>query len=91
VKRWLLKLVIYLGPLNFVAFIVIDFCIGGDALSGKSENGHFYLGNHGTFTEVSHAVFVYSVCHAYSALFGLVLAAVAAKTWKRRQVQPPLE
>ena len=90
-KDWLLKFVMYLGPLNFAVFLVIDFCIGGDALSGKSGHGHFYLGNHGTFTEVSHAVFVYSLCHAYSALLGLVLASAAAKAWNRRQGQSSLQ
>jgi hypothetical protein len=83
-KDWLLKLVIYLGFLNFAAFVVMDFWIGGTASSGKIVDGRFYVGMHGTFTEVSHAVFVYSTYHTYSALPGFVLALVAARVWKRR-------
>jgi hypothetical protein len=87
-KDWQLKLVIYLGLLNFISFLAIYFLIGGDAPNGKVENGHYYLDQHGTYTEVSHAVFIYSACHAYSALFGLVLVFVAARAWKRRRKLP---
>jgi hypothetical protein len=87
-KDWQLKLVIYLGLLNFITFLVVDFLIGGDAPNGKVENGHYYINQHGTFTEVSHAVFVYSAIHAYSALFGLVLAFAAGRTLRRRQRRP---
>ena len=83
-KDWQLKLVIWLGLLNFVSFLAVDFLIGGDAPNGKIENGHYYLNNHGTYTEVSHTVFVYSAVHAYSAISGLLLAAVAGRIWKRR-------
>jgi len=84
-KDWQLKLVIYLGPLNFISFLAIDFLIGGDAPNGKSENGHYYLNNHGTYTEVSHTIFTYSAVHAYSALIGLVLAFAAARALRRRR------
>ena len=83
-KDGTLKLVVYVGGLNFLAFIVIDVIIGGDALGGKVNHGHYYLNNHGSFTEVSHGVFVYSTYHAYLAMFGLLLAFAAARTLGRR-------
>jgi hypothetical protein len=71
-----LKIVGFLGALNFGAFLAVDFILGGDALNGKVEGGRYYLGNHGTFTEVSHAVFIYSACHACSGIPSLVLAGI---------------
>lgn len=79
----MLRVVTYLGLGNFLAFIVIDIMLGGDALSGHVLNGHYYLGNHGIYTQVSRIVFIYSECHAYSALIGLALAFAAARRWKQ--------
>jgi len=79
-----LKLIGWAGVLNFVAFLASIVLLGGDALGGKIVQGRYYLGNHGTYTEVSHAIFIYSACHAYSALFGLALAGLVGIAWKRR-------
>lgn len=54
--------------LNFVIFCIVGIAIGGDALSGKVVGTHFYLGNHGRFTEVSEAIYTYSLWHARSLL-----------------------
>ena len=67
---------------NFLAFFVISLWLGGTAWNGTVENGKYYLGEHGRFTEVSQRVFRYSRIHAglmvISMLAGLVLL-VAAK------------
>ncbi len=44
--------------LNFLLFMVITQNQGGSALNGKVENGHYYLGEHGHYTEVSQAVYL---------------------------------
>ena len=54
---------------NFVLFIALYFYLGGDALSGKEEHGHFFLGSHGHYTEVSGQVFRYSEVHARSVAY----------------------
>jgi hypothetical protein len=61
--------------LNFVSFFVGAIYLGGDALNGKIENGHFYLANHGKLTEVSEGVYRYSQIHALSVflLIGVVM------------------
>ena len=71
------SILFFTGLLNFAIFGVASFGIGGDALSGRAENGRYYLSNHGTLTETTHAIFVYSQVHAISvcithplALFG---------------------
>ena len=33
----------WLAIVNFAAFTIICFSIGGDALNGKVEDGHYYL------------------------------------------------
>jgi hypothetical protein len=57
--------------LNFIAFVVGTLYLGGDAINGRVEDGHYYLWGkdrhgHGEFTEVNEEVFRYSRWHAYS-------------------------
>lgn len=61
--------------LNFLAAICGMAYLGGDALNGKEENGHFFLSYHGKLTEVSENVFVYSKYHCVSIFIsiGIVL------------------
>lgn len=80
-----LKLLGYAGAVNFLAFLLSYLILGGDALSGKTEQGHYYLGDHGVFTEVSRTIFIYSACHAYSALLGMIAFVWAARKLKVRQ------
>ena len=65
----------YLAIINFVSFLASTIYLGGDALSGKIENGHFFLSSHGRLTEVNEDVFEYSKCHGLSvfAFIGLFL------------------
>lgn len=49
--------------LNFVLFVALSMYLGGDALNGKIQDGHHFLGSHGKYTEVSYEVFTYSKIH----------------------------
>ena len=51
---------------NFTTFFIIGLALGGSALNGKVEQGHYYLGDHGKMTEVSEQVWNYSYCHSVS-------------------------
>jgi hypothetical protein len=55
-----------LAVVNFIAFNAVAMMIGGDALNGKIEGGHFFLSDHGRLTEVSRSVFADSRWHAAS-------------------------
>lgn len=55
-----------LGVLNFVIFVIVAVAIGGDAVNGKAVGGHYYLASHGKLTEVSEAVYTYSLWHVRS-------------------------
>lgn len=72
--------------LNFAAFVVIAIRIGGDAMNGHAAGGHYYLADHGTLTEVSRQVFVYSEIHVISVwvLTALVIPLGLIHAWRRR-------
>jgi hypothetical protein len=75
--------------LNFLAFFSVALYLGGDALSGKVDNGHFYLASHGRYTEVSARVFAYSKWHTYSVWLTHSAALVAACwLWLRDRAAP---
>ncbi len=57
---------IAVGALNF---IVTTFCIiglGGEALSGKVQGSHYYLGYKGHLTQVSKAIYIASSWNDWS-------------------------
>jgi hypothetical protein len=58
--------VFVLAVINFATFISINIYIGGDALNGHMIDGHYFLGSHGRYTEVSRAIWTYSYYHAVS-------------------------
>jgi hypothetical protein len=64
--------------INFILFVFIAIIIGGDALNGHAENGHYFLANHGELTEVNYWVFMYSKIHAYSVFISFPLAILAS-------------
>jgi hypothetical protein len=74
-----------LGILNFLAFVIVAFAIGGDAVNGKMVGGHFYLANHGKLTEVSEAVYTYSLWHVRSVFVTHPLAILTGYLAKMEQ------
>ena len=62
--RRLGMLLVAFGVLNFVAYGVFAFQLGGDAGNGRVEAGRYFLSAHGKDTEVSQAVFeIQQVAH----------------------------
>ena len=64
--RRVLQVGFLVGILNFAVFWIAAVYLGGDAVSGKVVDGHYFLSNHGHLTEVSRAVFTYSQYHVRS-------------------------
>ena len=73
-ERVLLNLVM----LNFALFFGVALALGGDAVNGTVRDGHYYLMNHGKYTEVSRAVFRYSMVHTISVFVSFPLAWIAS-------------
>lgn len=74
---------------NFVTFFVIAIRIGGDAMNGHEAGGRYYLADHGTLTEVSRQVFLYSEIHFISVwvLTALVIPLGLIHAWRTRHDQ----
>jgi hypothetical protein len=59
---------VIVGFLNFFWFMGESTALGGDGLNGYTRDGKFFLGSHGTYTEVSEAVWTWSRLHGASVL-----------------------
>jgi hypothetical protein len=64
--HWLGVLLFFGGVLNFVAFWHVSVSIGGNAVSGKVEDGRYFVSSRGRLTEVSEATWRYSYAHKAS-------------------------
>lgn len=82
--------------LNFAIFLGIAIYLGGDAVNGKRQNGHFYLygvrtvnGNK-IYTEVSRPVYDYSKFHVLATMaswpFVMAAAYIRNRLNPRRKV-----
>ena len=78
-QKWfyLLVLILSLPILNIGAYVVVATFLGGDAINGRIENGRYFLGAHGKYTEVSRTTFNYSRIHTYSVWATCALYALA--------------
>lgn len=65
--------------LNFVTFFVACMLLGGDALNGHVEAGHYFLGSHGKMTETTAGIYRYSQLHAISNFFTVILWLLVSK------------
>jgi hypothetical protein len=72
------RVLVLLAVMNFVAFWFESAALGGDALNGKQENGHFYVAEHGKYTEVSESQFEFSAWHTRSIFVTHALGILAA-------------
>ena len=68
----------FLGVLNFFVFFVESLRLGGDALNGYRQDGHWFLGAHGQYREVTEYVWNWSRFHAMSLFVTHPLAILAA-------------
>lgn len=69
--RWVKKISRFLFIVMFVNFTLlwcIGLSLGGSALNGKIDRGHYYLGNHGDLTEVTESTWNYCYYHEVSVL-----------------------
>jgi len=66
--------------LNFVSFVAITLIYGGDAFYGKIEAGHYFIGHHLRYTEVSRRFFEFNRIQGSSISFTHTLA-IAVWIW----------
>src|SRR5438270_12793528 len=91
-RRDLAMFVFVVGFVNFFVFLVVSQYLGGSAANGFVRAGHYYLGEHGKYTEVSHAMFRYSQIHEYTLFvthpLALISLAYAASIKKEAESYP---
>jgi hypothetical protein len=80
------RFLVWLAVVNFGLFFISVFALNGDAISGKSQDGQYFLGYRGAYTEVSRSVFIYSFIHTLS-LFVTHPLAIAAGFMASRRVR----
>jgi hypothetical protein len=64
--KWIFIPVAVIATINFMAFWILGVYLGGDAISGYSRDGQYFLCSHGVYTEVSQTVWRYSYLHTVS-------------------------
>jgi hypothetical protein len=74
------KLLAIGGLCNFVAFAMVSYALGGDAINGVVRGDAFFVGNHGEFTQVSELTYRLSYVHGVTAIIGVVMGALG--TWR---------
>ena len=70
---------------NFFAFWIAAVLLGGDAVNGKIENGHYFLRSHAHLREVSSSIFFYSTIHCVSAMVGIFVLVAAVVQFNYRK------
>jgi hypothetical protein len=86
ISKQTLRRILWLGVLNFLLFAVSSAFLGGNALSGYVELGHYYLAGRGHLTEVSRTVWICSRVHALTNLLSFPLTCWASIVLSIRKV-----
>ncbi|MFL5440482.1 MAG: hypothetical protein ACJ79W_15090 [Myxococcales bacterium] len=72
---------IALAAIHFALFVGTIVALGGDALTGRVEDGQYLLGNHGQFIQVGRGTWLFSAVVGRTLVYGTfpvgVLAALA--------------
>lgn len=66
------------GVVIVLGFCVFSMIIGRDALNGYIENGHYFVGNHGEYVEVSERIWRISCVFEILFWISLPLAPIGA-------------
>ena len=75
-RRVLYFCIAAIGFINAFVFLAINvFFLGG--VASEIRNGHYYLNNHGHFTEVSRSVYLYADIHFWVTWVLILIGSVA--------------
>ena len=84
---WLAAAVVVIGFVNFFWFMAESLSVG-DANQGRIVDGHYFLGNKGTFTEVTRAAWEWSQFHGASIIVTHLAAMASGGFLLLRRVFP---
>jgi hypothetical protein len=69
-RRKICNSLIVLAAIHFAIFVGTIVALGGDSLTGRIEDGRYFLGNHGQFIEVSHRAWLASATVGHTLVYG---------------------
>jgi hypothetical protein len=84
-RRKICNALIAIAAVHFAVFVATIVMLGGDALTGRVEDGHWFLGNHGQFLEVSHTAWLLSAILGRTLVYGTFPLGVIAALLRPRK------
>jgi len=76
-RRVLYFCIAAIGFINAFVFLAINAFFLGGGVASEIRNGHYYLNNHGHFTEVSRSVYLYADIHFWVTWVLILIGSVA--------------
>ena len=76
-RRVLYFCIAAIGFINAFVFLAITAFFLGGGVASEVRNGHYYLNNHGRFTEVSRPVYLYADIHFWVTWILILIGSVA--------------
>jgi hypothetical protein len=87
---YLALIAVVIGAVNFFWVVAESMALGGDALNGYQRDGHYFVGSHGSYTEVGRTAWEWSRVHTASLAITHPLAMVGMAYVLFRFVFPSL-
>jgi len=84
-RRRICNALIILAAIHFAIFVGTIVALGGDALTGRSEGGRYYLGNHGQLLEVGRSAWLLSAVVGRTLVYGTFPLGVLAGLLRPRK------
>jgi hypothetical protein len=84
-RRRICNVFIALAAVHFALFVATIVALGGDALTGKVEDGQYFLGNHGQFFQVARGTWLFSAVVGRTLVYGTFPLGVLAALLRPRK------
>ena len=84
-RRTICHILIAVAAIHFVLFVASIVVLGGDAMTGRVEDGRYLLGNHGQLVEVSRGAWLFSDVLERSLVYGTFPLGVLAALFRPRK------
>jgi hypothetical protein len=87
-RRNICNVLISLAAVHFALFVGTIVALGGDALTGRVEDGQYFLGNHGHFFQVGRGTWLFSAVVGRALVYGTFPLGVLAALVRPRKERP---
>ena len=84
-RRKICNALIALAAIHFVVFVGSIVALGGDALTGRVDDGRYFLGNHGLMVETSRGAWLFSAIVGRTLVYGTFPLGVIAALLRPRK------